>query len=229
MKILLLILLLLPALSHAGAAAPKQDQTNILRSAEEFLKIQTAGLPGQVKIDLGTFDEHAGLAACDNLEPFIPPGSHLWGRTTVGVRCTAPARWIVYLHANISVIGNYLITAAPLTQGQTVSASELGTASGDLTLLPRGILTDNAQAIGRVMAFSLPAGTPLRADALRTQIAIQQGQNVKLISKGSGFQVSAEGRAIAAAMAGHIVQVRVASGQVISGVAQANGDVDVSN
>lgn len=229
MKTLLIILLLLPALSHADAAAPKQDRASILRSAEQFLKVQTAGLPGQVKIDIGTLDEHANLAACDNLEPFIPAGSHIWGRTTVGVRCTAPAPWIVYLHANISVIGNYVISAAPLTQGQTVSASELGTASGDLTQLPRGIITDSAQAIGRVMAFSLPAGTPLRADALRTQIAIQQGQNVKLISKGNGFQVSADGRAIAAAMAGHIVQVRVASGQIISGIAQANGDVNVSN
>ncbi len=229
MKTLLMILLLLPVLGNADALAPKQDRASILRSAEQFLKIQTAGLPGKVKIDMGTLDQRASLAACDNLEPFVPMGSHLWGKTTIGVRCTAPAPWVVYLHANISVTGNYIITAAPLMQGQTVNADQLGTASGDLTQLPHGIITDTAQAVGRVMAFSLPAGTPLRADALRTQIAIQQGQNVKLISKGNGFQVSADGRAIAAAMAGHIVQVRVASGQVISGVAQANGDVDVSN
>ena len=228
MKILMLMMwLLLP--SCADAATGKQDPAQIAQSAEHFLQIQSAGLPGQATITVSAVDGHANLAACNNLEPFLPPGSRIWGRTTIGIRCTSPAAWTVYLHANVSVIGNYVISAAPLVQGQTVSADQLGTASGDLTQLPRGIVTDSSQAVGRTMAFSLPAGVPLRADALRTPIAVQQGQNVKLVSKGNGFQVSADGRAMTAALSGHIVQVRVASGQIISGVAQANGEVDVSN
>ncbi|MHB1676852.1 MAG: flagellar basal body P-ring formation chaperone FlgA [Sulfuriferula sp.] len=229
MKIVLLILWLLPTLCFADAAAPKQDRASILHSAEKFLQVQTAGLPGQVKINVGALDEHVNLAACDSMHAFIPAGGRIWGKTTIGVRCTSPSPWTVYLQANISVIGNYIVSAAPLAQGQIVNANQLDVVSGDLTQLPNSIITDSSQAVGRIMAFSLPAGTPLRTDALRTQIAIQQGQNVKLISRGNGFQVSSEGRAIAAAMAGHIVQVRVASGQIISGIAQADGIVNVSN
>lgn len=229
MKTLLLILWLLPTLCFADTALPKQSRASILQSAEQFLQVQTTGLPGQVKINMGAVDEHINLPVCDSLQPFIPVGGRIWGKTTVGVRCTSPSPWMVYVQANISVIGNYIVSAAPLAQGQIVSANQLSVVSGDLTQLPSGIITDSSQAVGRIMAFSLPAGTPLRADALRAQIAIQQGQNVKLISKGNGFQVSAQGRAIASAMAGHIVQVRVSSGQVISGIAQADGVVDVSN
>lgn len=228
MKALWLVLWLFPALCFADTPVAKQDHMSILHSAEQFLHVQSEGLPGQVKIHVNAPDQQASLAHCDALQAFIPAGGRIWGRTTVGVRCTSPSPWVVYLQANVAVMGSYVVSTVPLSQGQIINVNQLSVVSGDLTQLPASIITDIHQAEGRVMAFSLPAGSPLRSDALRAQIAIQQGQNVKLISNGNGFQISTEGRAIASAMAGQIVQVRVESGQVISGIAQANGVVKVS-
>ncbi len=228
MKALCWILCLLPMLCLADDTPARQDRASILQTVEQFLHIQTAGLPGQVTIKLGALDEQTRLARCDAMQAFLPPGGRIWGRTTVGVRCTQPSPWLVYIQTNVSIVGNYVVSAAPLAQGQIIDANQVRIVSGDLTQLPNGVVTDLSQAVGLVAAFSLPAGIPLRSDALRKQIAIQQGQNVKLISSGNGFQVSADGRAIGAAMAGQVVQVRVNSGQVISGIAQANGVVKVS-
>ena len=227
MKTLLTILCLLPTLGFAQTAAPRQDPARILHSVDQFLRTQTTGLPGQVKISVGNLDSRLNLADCDALEPFIPTGSRIWGKTTVGVRCNAPTNWTIYIQADIRVIGQYIMSAAPLAQGQLVSANQLSFASGDLTKLPNGIITDANQAIGKIVAMSIPAGTPLRMDALRVQLAIQQGQSVRLISGGNGFEVSAEGRALTSANAGQSVQIRITNGQIISGIAQADGIVEV--
>ena len=126
------------------------------------------------------------------------------------------------------MIGEYVITAAPLAQGHAVGATDIVKIKGDLTSLPNGIITDASQAIGRTVVISLPSGAPLRGDSLRTQPAVQQGQSVRVVSSGPGFRVSTEARALNNASEGQIAQARTASGQVVSGIAKAGGVVEVS-
>ena len=102
-----------------------------------------------------------------------------------------------------------------------------GRSSVDLTDLPAGILTDPDQAVGRTLAVSLPAARPLRGDMLRQAIVVQQNQSVKVVARGSGFAVANEGRALTNAVAGQVVQVRLANGQIVSGIARAGGSVEV--
>lgn len=229
MKILLITLCLLPLTCFAQAAESRQDQAAILLTVEQFLQTQTVGLPGKVRINVGKLDSRLNVAACNALEPFLPTGARIWGKSTVGVRCSAPVNWTVYIQADISVTGEYVVSAAPLAQGQLVSMSQLSMVTGDLTRLPNGIITDRNQAIGKTVAMSIPAGTPLRMDTLRVQAAVQQGQNVKIVANGNGFEVSAEGRALTTANAGQSVQIRIFDGRVISGIAKADGIVEVGN
>jgi len=132
------------------------------------------------------------------------------------------------VQATVRVVGEYVSTRVPLAQGQTISASDLTKVSGDLTSLPSGIVMDAAQAVGRTIAASVPAGVPLRTDALRSFPVVQQGQTIRLVSSGPGFQVSAEGRALTSGVDGQMVQARTASGQLISGVAKAGGVIEVA-
>jgi flagella basal body P-ring formation protein FlgA len=85
-----------------------------------------------------------------------------------------------------------------------------------------------AQAIGRTPTVSLAAGTPLRLDTLRSKPVVQQNQAVRLVLNGNGFSVASEGRAIGSAGEGQVVQVRTASGTVVSGTAKAGGMVEVA-
>lgn len=218
-----------PAPASAGAAGGARQDPALLREVvEQFLKTQSVGLPGQVTISVGAVDPRLSLAACVALEPFLPNGSRVWGKTTVGVRCSVPSPWTVYVAATVQVTGSYVTTAAPLAQGQVIGPRDLATLRGDLTALPAGIITDPAQAIGRSMTVSLPAGTPLRGDALRSQQVVQQGQVVRLVTGGPGFKVSTEGRALSNAAEGQTAQARTPAGQVVSGVAKAGGVIEVS-
>lgn len=230
MKILLALPLLLLSVQTASALAnsPRQDPAAVRQTVERFLRTQTAGLPGQVSVSVSTPDPRLNLAACAAPEAFLPTGSRAWGKTTVGVRCTAPTPWTLYIQASVAVVADYVVAAAPLAQGQTVSATDLATVKGDLTTLPAGIITDASQAIGRSVTLSLPSGTPLRQDVLRNQPAVQQGQTVRLVSGGPGFQVSSEARALTSASEGQVVQTRTQAGQLISGVAKMGGLVEVA-
>jgi flagella basal body P-ring formation protein FlgA len=216
-----------PAIAAIAITPAHQDPALIRQAAEQFLQAQTTGLPGQVRLTIGALDQRLKLAACAAPQAFSPPGSRLWGKTTVGVRCLTPSSWTIYLQATVSVMADYIASAAPLVQGQLIGPGQLIKMTGELTTLPSGIVTDMSQALGRTVTISLPAGAPLRLDVLRNQTVVQQGQVVRLTSIGPGFRVSAEARAMGNASEGQVVQVKTLAGQQISGIAKAGGAVEV--
>jgi len=208
--------------------AGRQNVAQLRTVAEQFLQTQTAGLPGEVTVKVGAIDPRTALAACPAPEAFLQPGARAWGKTTVGIRCTAPSNWTLFVQAQVNVKADYVAAALPLAQGQAIEQSQLVLVKGDISAMPNGIVTDMAQAIGRTPTVSLAAGTPLRLDGLRSKPVVQQGQAVRLVSTGSGFSVSGEGKAIGNAGEGQVVQVRTAGGSVVSGTAKAGGMVEVA-
>jgi len=210
-------------------AAPSIQNVNALRAVvEQFLQTQAAGLPGEVSVKVGAVDPRTALAHCPAPEAFLQPGARAWGKTTVGVRCTAPSAWTIFVQAQVNVKADYVAAAVPLAQGQPVEQGQLMLVKGDIAAMPNGIITNMAQAIGRTPTVSLAAGTPLRLDTLRSKPVVQQNQAVRLVLNGNGFSVSAEGRAIGTAGEGQVVQVRTPSGTVVSGTARAGGMVEVA-
>ena len=213
--------------AQPASNAARQDGAALRKLAEQFLQTQSAGLPGQVTVKIGAVDPRLSLAACPAPEAFQQPGARPWGKTTVGVRCTAPV-WTMFLQAQVSVMADYVTAAVPLAQGQAIDAGQLATMQGDIAAMPNGIVTDMAQAIGRTPTVSLPAGTPLRLDSLRSRPVVQQNQAVRIISRGENFSVSGEGKAIGNAGEGQVVQVRTPRGAIISGTARLGGIVEVA-
>jgi len=214
-------------LSTAAIAQERQDPAAIQMVVEQYLKAQTAGLPGAVTVTVGAVYPRAVLAPCPALEAFQGPGTRNWGSTMVGVRCSGPATWTLYVAAQVRVTGSYVVTARPVAQGRPLEASDLTTQQGELTQLPASVLTDPRHAIGKTPTTNLLPGEPLKQEMLKAALAIQQGQTVKVQTAGNGFRVSAEGLALNNAQEGQLAQVRTASGQTVSGVARGAGVVEV--
>lgn len=206
----------------------KQNLEAVKSKINEFLTMQTVGYPGEVRVQVGAIDPNLKLPACENLQVNLPSGSKAWGKTSVGVQCLAPSKWGIYVQSSVSVIGNYLVAASPLAQGQVISEHDVIYEKGDLTRLPAGIFTEQSQALGRSVQISMTAGTVLRQEMLKVTPIVQQGQTVKVVSSGNGFSVSAEGLALAKANDGQVVQVKVASGKVVTGIARQGGQVEVA-
>ena len=226
--VLLAVLLVGGAALAAAPAHAQQAPDAVEARVRDFLQAQAAGLPGEVTIQVSALDPNNQLPACAALDPFLPAGTRAWGRISVGVRCDSPVTWTAYVQAQVSVVADYLVAARPLRAGQIVGPADLGQRRGDLTALADNILTDGTQAMGHTTRFAVAAGTPLRGGMLRVPHAVRQGQTVPVISVGPGFRVSSEGRAMNNAAPGDSVRVRLANGQVVTGVAQPGGTVEVS-
>lgn len=205
-----------------------QDAVAVNKAIDEFLRVQTKGLPGNTSYSIGAITRTGRLNDCQNLRVALPQGGRLWGKTNVVVRCEDARAWSLYVPVKIKVIGNYLVSSRALRQGQVVGAEDIATQSGDLAELPSGTLTDTQQALGRTLAMSIAAGYPLRGDLLKQGLIIQQGQTVKVVSRGAGFEVANEGEALNNAALGQLVRVRLGSGQLVSGIAESAGKVTVA-
>jgi flagella basal body P-ring formation protein FlgA len=222
--VLLLTTLCLPAVS-AWAQSPA---TQVRQAVEDYVRRQIQGFPGKASYRIAPLDARTRLARCDALEPFQPAGASPWGKTTVGVRCLGPASWTLYVQVRISVEARYLVAARSLAAGQIVGENDFVARNGDLGTLPATVLMDAGQALGRTVRIGIAAGQPLRSDQLTAPWAVQQGQKVKIVSRGAGFSVSNEGKALNNAQEGQLVQVRTPSGQTVGGIARPGGVVEIT-
>lgn len=217
--------LLLAIASHSAHA--RQDPTAVKQAVDEYLRVQTRGLPGEASFSVGPFDPNNNLLPCAMLEAFTPPGGRAFGRTHVGVRCQAEANWQIYVPARIRLVADYLVAAKPLVMGEPISSGDVVTRRGDLGELPAGVLTSEELALGQTPRMTIGAGQPLRADMLKREAAVQAGQNVKVVSRGAGFAVSTDGQAMNNAAEGQLARVRTSGGLTVSGVARPGGLVEI--
>ncbi|KVC83505.1 flagellar basal body P-ring formation chaperone FlgA [Burkholderia ubonensis] len=219
----------LPAAGASAAAATppgQQDPDTIRRTALAFLQQQIAGLPGKPAASVAPSFPR-GLAACTTLEPFLPTGARLWGRTTVGVRCAGERPWTVYLQAKVTVQATYYAAARQIAPGEVLTAADLVARDGDLTLLPLAVITDPSQAVGSTALARVAAGLPLRQDMLKSAASVSAGQTVRVVAAGPGFTISTEGSALANAAPGQSVRVRMAAGQIVTAIVKDAGTVEI--
>ena len=205
-----------------------QDLDVLTQKVKDFLITNSTTQAGQVNVSVVPADQKLKLASCESIEAFFPGASKAWGKTSVGLRCHDDAvRWVIYMQGNVSVYGNFLVAATNLGQGQVIGPRDVMYQRGDLTTLPPNIFTSETQVIGRVSRVAMNTGTVLKQEMAALPMVVQTGQNVRILSSGEGFTISAEGKAQNNATQGQLVQVRVASGQTVSGIASASGQIEV--
>lgn len=222
----LLLVALLTLAPGASAAAPSPE-----KALELFLNQETAGIPGRVEVKIGSPDPRLRPAPCADLEPYIPAGSRLWGRSVLGVRCRQTVAgtpgWQILVPVEVRVFAPALVTSRALGAGESLTADSYRLQEVELTREPRGVLTDPSQIGDAVTARALAPGQTLRADALRARPVITAGTQVKVYAAGKGFRISTQGRALNAAAAGQTVRIQADSGRMLFGIAHPDGTVEV--
>jgi len=222
-----LLFAILITLAGAGAGAQPQELDAVRSSVHRFVSEETRELPGEVSVEVQAPDKRLQLPACAELQPFVPPGIRLWGRTSVGVRCIGPDAWSMTLAVVVKVRGTAVFTARPVARGHRIEDADISVRSVDLTQLPGGVLTEGRLAVGRFTRGALAAGLPVRADMLHGERVVQSGQTVRIVYRADGLQVTGEGKAMGAGAVGEEVSVRTANGRVIRGKITAPAEVEV--
>jgi len=212
----------------APASGRDQDAQVLMDYVAQFLQTQTRAAHGgalQIHVEA---PRTKGLAPCDALQAIHSKGSKgLRPRTSIQVRCLAPQTWSVYVQANLALSGVYYAATRSVAPGETVGPDDLRAVQADLLRLPADTITDAAQAIGRVATQRIRKGSAIKSGVLRDAQSIQRGQRVHTEARGSGFIMRGTGQALQGGAPGSTIQVRTASGQLISGIVVDAGTVRV--
>jgi flagella basal body P-ring formation protein FlgA len=208
------------ALALACAAAPTLGADP---AADALIARFVEGAIGdgyRVEVEVGQLDPRLRLAPCARIEPFVPGGARLWGRSLIGVRCIEGANWNVSLPINVRVFGQVLVANTTVVAGAPASVPDFRMAEVDLTREGRNVLNDPAALAGKILTRTISAGQPLRADHLRVPLAVSPGDPVRIRLLGNGFEVAAEGVALSGAGDGQPLRIRTDTGRVLSGTAR---------
>lgn len=212
----------------ASCAAYSQPTSNTI---ETFVAQQvdlSEPHPGlRVQIKVGELDSRLKLRPCKDITPFVPPGTRLWGRAYVGMRCNEARGWTVFVPVDVQIFALVPVAARALAAGETVEAQDVVTEERDITRLGAQPVTHIAQLEGRVLMRGFAPGQPLVMNAFRTQPVVASGDPVKVIVQGGGFLVSTSGTALAQAEAGQAVRIRLENGRMLQGIAQPGRIVEV--
>lgn len=207
-----------PASLPATPAPSADDALRWFVEKEAAAQIQGLGRGAdRLDVRLGSIDARLTLAPCRRIEPFLPPGARLWGRSAIGVRCTDGAAWSVTLPVTVTVRGQALVASAALAAGATPGPGDVRTEEIELTREPVAPLQDAAALAGKALTRPVAAGQALRPDMLRAVPAVMAGDPVRLVLTGDGFSITADGQALAPAADGQPVRVRTESGRVLTG------------
>ena len=229
MKLLqaLLCAALLCATGNAFTQVTAAQPSDVPDQLRLFLEKETSGVNGRVEVSIGTPDSRLQLAPCSNMQPFIPSGARLWGRTSLGVRCVGGPTWQVFLPAHIRVFGQAPVASRSLNAGDSINEADVRFEEVELTRFPAGAIADVAQFADRELSRPVAAGQPLLRDQFRARQVVSQGDNVKVLYSGPGFAVSTQARALSGATEGQNVRVVTESGKTLNGTARSGRVVEI--
>ena len=211
-----------------GADAPPEllNATQLwLNQAVAAVRTSESG-PLRMEVLVGALDSRLKLASCAKVEPYLPPGTRLWGKTRLGVRCLEGAsRWNVFLPVTVSAYGPAWVIKGNVASGSVLTESDAMVTEVNWAEEASPIMSQSSQWVGQVAARGLSTGQALRQSMIRPAQAFQSGTQVRVVAKGVGFQIAADGQAISAGVVGQPARVRMSNGRVMSGTVLDNRTV----
>jgi flagella basal body P-ring formation protein FlgA len=225
------------ALALAQSAPPAEPAASGLAGALEQQVRQLAltgghaAQPGAPRIEVlvGQLDPRLRLAPCQQVQPYVPDGARMWGKSRIGLRCVqGPTKWNVYLPITVKVFGPALAATGAVAAGSVLTAADLAPAEIDLAEDGSAAIARTELAVGRTLARPLHAGQGLRQSHLKARQWFAAGETVTVLAQGEGFSVAGEAQALNPGIEGQPVRVRTESGRVLTGQPVGDRRVELS-
>lgn len=173
----------------------------------------------RMEVNVGALDSRLKLARCAKVEHYIPPGTTLWGKTRVGVRCLDPnVKWNVFLPVTVKAFGPAWVVKGDVPSGTVLKEDDAVEAEVDWADQTSPIVSQRAQWVGMIATRTMSTGLALRQNMVKSPQVFQAGAQVRVVAQGPGFQISSDGQALSAGVIGQIARVRMENGRVMSGL-----------
>ncbi|WP_039058063.1 flagellar basal body P-ring formation chaperone FlgA [Enterobacter sp. Bisph1] len=204
-------LLLLATFTHAA---------DLQAQLTSFFAQRLAGFSDEVVVNIRTPQNQ--LPKCDQPALSVLGNAKLWGNLNVLANCAGEKR---YLQVIVQATGNYVVAAQNVARGSTLQPGSVTLQRGRLDQLPPRTMLDITQAQDAVSLRDLAPGQAIQLSMLRQAWRVKAGQRVQVVASGDGFSVNGEGQAMNNAAVAQNARVRMASGQIVSGIVNADGNI----
>lgn len=208
----------LPAMAQVQGATELQAMAQRWVTDAVWKAQKLEGRQLRMEAVVGALDSRVKLAACANVEAYVPPGARLWGRTRVGMRCVdGISRWNVTLPVTVKAMGDAWVVKTQVASGVNLTESDITLGEVDWAEDASPVLTDRAAWLGQTASRVLSTGQALRQNMVRPAQVFQAGAPVKIVAQGPGFQISSEAQALSAGVIGQQARVRMDNGRIATG------------
>ena len=125
---------------------------------------------------------------------------------TAKVECRAPS-WTLYVPIRLHAWVEAVVASINLTPNTKLAASDLTRGRIDMFANSGGVLTEAAQAEGKILRVGLLAGSPILSPFLEFPIVVHRGQKVLLTLSASTMTIKAPARALEDGRTGDSIEV----------------------
>ncbi len=157
-----------------------------------------------VEVAVGAIDARLRLPACQAVEVALPPVNA--ALMTAKVDCRAPS-WTLYVPIRLRAWVDALVASTSLAPNTKLSANDLTRGRIDVFANSGGVLTEAAQAEGKILRVGLLAGSPILSPFLEFPIVVHRGQKVLLTLSASTMTIKAPALALEDGRTGDSIEV----------------------
>ena len=178
---------------------------------------------------MGALDPRLRLQTCDSpLEAFNKSTQSI-GKQTIGVKCSYPISWTVYVPVKVKVFSSVVVANRSLSANHIISKEDISTQSRDIGLLRQGYASDITLLIGQKLKYAMSMGTVINNNSVRPQKIVRRGEQIMLVAAVGEMEVRMSGTALADAQLGQRVKVKNSSSKrVVEGIVEGPGIVKVA-
>ena len=213
------VFLTVDALAQTSGVRP-----DFMDSTQQWLDNAVSGTrpsgvaPLRMEVTVGELDSRLRLAPCARVEPYLPAGTRLWGKTRLGLRCLeGSAKWNVFLPVTVKALGLAWVIKGDVAAGAALTQDDAIEAEVDWAEDRNAIISNPDQWLGQVANRTLTSGQALRQGMTRPAQVFQAGAQIRVLAQGAGFQITSNGQALSAGVLGQSARVKMDNGHVMSG------------
>ena len=203
---------------------------NIEQLVYEYALLEAQSRFDNPQVVMGSLDSRLRLQACaTHLDVFNNVVGTGIGNQTIGVKCSSPVAWTVYVPVKIKVLKSVVVAAKPLAAHQLITASDVKIQQLDVGSLRQGYINNIRQIVGQQLKYPIALGTVIKPKSVQAQKLVHRGEHIMLVALAGNMEVRMSGTALSDAVLGQRVRVKnISSKRVVEGVVEAAGIVKVA-
>ncbi len=204
------LIIIVNILSSSVGAQPTssfESADNIRLAAKIFLEeITNAADNPSLTISIGSLDPRLKLRHCnDKLQAFLPPSSKPMGRVTVGISCSSPVLWKIFISASVDQFTQVIVAKNNIAKKSIITEQDIAFKRVNSAMLRKQPATTKAQVVNTSPKRNLRAGSVIFEDSI---CMVCRGDIVQISAKNQYLAINLQGVALADATIGESTKIR---------------------